>query len=685
MNLTNLDELATLWSEGMLRACWQGALAVGIVWCLCRLFPRLPAATRALLWWLVCLKALLSLVTTGPLKLAVLPAAPAPSSPTVVLTPVAVQSVSVRALPQFSQTAPRSPIPPAPPALSAHLSVSSALFTLWLTGVLALLALVSRERRTVRQLAAQARPCEEATPLREVARAVGLASSPPILVSERTKSSLVMGLWRPKVVLCQADMIRLTQSELRAVLAHELAHIRRKDLLAGTLPNLARLVFFFDPFVWLACREYDLAREAACDAEALRVSGMAPAEYGRLLLKLSLPSPPLTPTAGMVTLGVASPDGLLLRRRLQGLRRGTGLPRGASSLALLATLGAFSLHPTRGSARIAAVRSEPPLAAPPAAKAPIQPLSPVVPAGQPAITLPNLVITKGIDTMFTPPTQPKPLMRPLGLKSKLSTALATASLSLVATPLLLTPAPVAAQVQIPPPAPAIPQIPAIPAVPAVPFVPVVPSVPAVPEGQASRYQYTLRMGTSYSVHSQDSKVATAQRELAKAQPGDCLVVDRDGKRYLITDPETLRKLQDNYASLEVLGKQMEAKGKEMELMSKPMEEFAKQMEAFGKQMEEKGKEMEALGKQMESASEAERQGILEKIRALQQQMKAPAEEMRQLGKKMRESGDKRRQPGSEMRELGQKMRVAAKEANERMMSTIDTSFKNNLAVEQKGS
>lgn len=668
MTLTRLNELAALWAEGMLRACWQGALAAGIVWLLCRLLPRLPAATRALLWWLVCVKALLGLFTTGPLALAVLPASPVARA-----VPAPTQPVFVEELALAPQAAPGKPIAGVPSSPAPRLSTSVLLLILWLVGVGALLALVGLERGVVRRLAAQAHPCATDTMrLRDIARALGLASSPPVLVSERAKSSLVTGLWRPKVVLCQADLTRLTPSELGAVLAHELAHIRRGDLLAGVVPNVARLVFFFHPLIWLACREYDLAREAACDTEALRVSGMAPADYGRLLLKLSLPSPPLASAVGMATLGVASPDSLLLRRRLQGLRHRAGLPRWASSLALITALAALSLHLTPGSAR--------PTKPGPQPARPLAP-APIVSAAPPALTLPDLGLTKGIDTMFRrslEPKEPKPLPRPLGKKPALSATLATASLALASAPTLLAPPPSAAQ-SLPP----VPVSPEAPTAPAAPVAPVAPVAPAAPSAQASRYQYTLRVGGSYSTHTQDGKVATAQRELAKAQPGDCLVVDRDGKRYLITDAETLRKLQDNYAPLEALGKQMEAKGKEMELSSKPMEELGKQMEALGKQMEVKGKELEALGKQMENASDTERKAIQEKMRAVQQEMRAPAEEMRQFGKKMREQGDKTRVPGNEMRALGQQMRTAAKEANERMVTLLDTAFKNNLAVEQK--
>ena len=53
------------------------------------------------------------------------------------------------------------------------------------------------------------------------------------------------------------------------------------DLLWSGLAGLVRGLFFFHPLVWLAHREALLAREAACDALALRASGIRPSEYGR--------------------------------------------------------------------------------------------------------------------------------------------------------------------------------------------------------------------------------------------------------------------------------------------------------------------------------------------------------------------------------------------------------------------
>jgi hypothetical protein len=72
------------------------------------------------------------------------------------------------------------------------------------------------------------------------------------------------------------------------VLCHELAHVRRRDLWFAWVPAIANRLFFFNPIAHIACREYLLAREAACDAEVMRALGASPHAYGRLLLSLGV-------------------------------------------------------------------------------------------------------------------------------------------------------------------------------------------------------------------------------------------------------------------------------------------------------------------------------------------------------------------------------------------------------------
>ncbi|MCW3053634.1 MAG: hypothetical protein JWN14_2804, partial [Chthonomonadales bacterium] len=63
MSLWNesLNTFAASWLETLIRACWQGGLALGLVWAVCRLVPRIPAAGRCWLWRLAYLKLLVAL------------------------------------------------------------------------------------------------------------------------------------------------------------------------------------------------------------------------------------------------------------------------------------------------------------------------------------------------------------------------------------------------------------------------------------------------------------------------------------------------------------------------------------------------------------------------------------------------------------------------------------------------
>src|SRR6266571_5843032 len=108
---------------------------------------------------------------------------------------------------------------------------------------------------------------------------------------------------------------------------------------------MTMFLFFFHPLVGLACREWATAREAACDAAALAVTGAPAPAYGRLLLKLA--------SAGRGA-GIAAALGASLRadtlRRRIALLRQLGPPsrrRLRAGFALLAAAGILGLIPWR--------------------------------------------------------------------------------------------------------------------------------------------------------------------------------------------------------------------------------------------------------------------------------------------------------------------------------------------------
>ena len=83
------------------------------------------------------------------------------------------------------------------------------------------------------------------------------------------------------------------------MLAHECVHIRRGDLYLSLIPWLAQTLFWFLPPMYLAMREFELAREAACDQQTLAALALQPRAYGELLVKLSSVSPLPVPSSAM--------------------------------------------------------------------------------------------------------------------------------------------------------------------------------------------------------------------------------------------------------------------------------------------------------------------------------------------------------------------------------------------------
>ncbi|HKV11601.1 MAG TPA: M56 family metallopeptidase, partial [Thermoanaerobaculia bacterium] len=318
------------WLEILWRASFQGALFIAAVWLICRLIPRLPAAVRCGLWWAACLKLLLGLVWMSPVELPVLPAAMASARP----SPHPLAPSPTTPAPSLGEgeehTASQISSSPLPgrgdgvagegPGVRARAGegLIVALAALWAAGLLAQLALTVRQLRRTRQVIQHSQPVRAGwivAAFAELLDRLDLVRYPELRISAEVDTPQAAGLVRPVVLLPDPGLERLSPQELSMTLCHELVHVRRKDLWLGWVPVLAQRIFFFHPLAALAAREYALAREAACDAEVLRVLGSAPQAYGRLLLRWGV-APRET---GLAAAG-ASPSLSNLKRRLQMLQ-----------------------------------------------------------------------------------------------------------------------------------------------------------------------------------------------------------------------------------------------------------------------------------------------------------------------------------------------------------------------------
>ena len=328
------------------RASIEGGLFVAGVWIVCRLFPRLPASLRCGLWWAACLKLLLGLVPLPAVRLPLLPAA-------MRVAPVAdAQPLSIRTV----GGAPGRTLTPAPsrrPFTSSltgrkrscrETAGAAALVVLWIAGLLILCRKAFRELRHTRWIVRSSEPIREGwvrTAFAEICERLGFRRAPDLRGSGEVRTPQVTGLAQPVVLIPRSGFERLTPAEVSMTLCHELVHLRRRDLWLGWVPALAHRIFFFHPLAALAVREYAIAREAACDAEVLRILGSAPQAYGRLLLRWGV-APRET---GLAAAG-ASPSLQNLKRRLQMLHQNDNKRRfsgwwwlaGAAVLAGLAPL-----------------------------------------------------------------------------------------------------------------------------------------------------------------------------------------------------------------------------------------------------------------------------------------------------------------------------------------------------------
>lgn len=128
--------------------------------------------------------------------------------------------------------------------------------------------------------------------LHECQATMGVRRQVRLLAVRGIETPAVFGLFRPRLLVPVAHLRRLTESELRLVFLHELAHIKRSDVLLNWCTIVLRAVYWYNPLVWLAARKLRADREIVRDQMVLKK--LAPADrpgYGHVLLSLVRQSP----------------------------------------------------------------------------------------------------------------------------------------------------------------------------------------------------------------------------------------------------------------------------------------------------------------------------------------------------------------------------------------------------------
>jgi bla regulator protein blaR1 len=190
-----------------------------------------------------------------------------PASTLVILLPVPPQAIRIAS--QFSEGAFAVTHSSANAGTTTH--YAAAAFMVWLSGCFVMMTLMAgRQRAFVRSLSSMTRAAD------------GTYRS--VCVS----GPLLIGIWRPRIILPADFDTRYSARERASILAHEQAHLERRDVLTTTIGVMWLCALWFNPLMYWAIARFRFDQELACDAIVLARSQAGRRHYAHTLLKAQL-------------------------------------------------------------------------------------------------------------------------------------------------------------------------------------------------------------------------------------------------------------------------------------------------------------------------------------------------------------------------------------------------------------
>ena len=280
---------------------FRASFPVSIAWAVTRLLPRSSAATRHFTWaCAIAIAALLPITTIAIPRWSVTPPVP------LARLASATRIDAVPSTKPSTATTERIGLDPRLRAKNGRprgLTPSTIATWIWIAGAVVVFCYVVighfaawRLYRTTRRIRKSwIQDAEQLTRQLRLNRALCLVESAQVSVP------VVVQLWRPIIVMPEAAA-QWPWARIRAVLLHELAHIKRNDLRIQSLAQLVCAVYWFNPLIWFAAHQLRLERERACD-DCVLMGGTSGADYATHLFEIARAGS--TPTSTPFAIGLA--------------------------------------------------------------------------------------------------------------------------------------------------------------------------------------------------------------------------------------------------------------------------------------------------------------------------------------------------------------------------------------------
>jgi len=266
----SLDSIAQTIFQHLWMISWQICILVFLVWGLCKLFSQTSANFRYWLWCII----LLRLFLPGDFFQIEREKYYIPNTPPIVLEQPQIEQEPLVEVGVISQEIEYTH---SPHYLSVNFSWTTIVVVLWslcslfIGSIIVLRAVYAfaqikiyphvRDKELLRVR-------DECKQLLNIHRDVEVLLSP-----KATDGPFLTGILFPKIILPKHVVDSWKQQELHPIILHELAHLKRKDLIVNWLQILLQTVYFFHPLVWYINRKIYAERELACDDLAVHHLG----------------------------------------------------------------------------------------------------------------------------------------------------------------------------------------------------------------------------------------------------------------------------------------------------------------------------------------------------------------------------------------------------------------------------
>ncbi|MCD6175568.1 MAG: HEAT repeat domain-containing protein [Planctomycetes bacterium] len=310
--MTNfLNTLAEHWYTWQFAMLWQMAVLIGVIWIIDLLIRKWAhPQVRYALWMLILVKLLIPPTWTSPASITSHIPATANRAATVMeradTTEAAIGMERIDAAGQATdETVP--PLSPKAYAMFIWLAGMAAL-SLWL---IARLTGLRREHLICHSDGWHGQaPLGRGLPerfyiqLEAVAKKLRLKRLPRVVLTDKVACPAVFGIFRPVLLMPAAKFKNMSRQDTEHILLHELAHIKRGDLLIHAVYMILQIAYWFNPLLWMARRPLQNLRELCCDATVAKLLKEKTVHYRQTLLDTArqLLAEPVDPGLGLLGL-----------------------------------------------------------------------------------------------------------------------------------------------------------------------------------------------------------------------------------------------------------------------------------------------------------------------------------------------------------------------------------------------